>query len=147
MTDNEFHAIVDTTARLMAQMLADRGLVKRPKLFVRMLDVYTKATSHSWGGTHKPKGKARRPTITISKAYRNAAGHYWEYKAHREDPEIGEFVSANRMHHILAIVAHEISHAADHWSGDHTAHGSEWRHRYRTLRREWGLTRHIIEGA
>lgn len=138
--DSTFHARVVDAAHQCADLLIDRKLVKRPKLFKRMLEVKTKAVRGCWGGlTPQRRNKPARPTITIAKRYATATGDFWEYPRHREDPEIGAFNSDNTDHHILAVVAHEIAHAADHWSGDYSSHGSEWRHRYRTLRRELGL--------
>lgn len=138
--DTTFHTHVEQVALRCAELLVERKLVKRPGLFKRMLEVKTKNTRGSWGGlTPKRRNKAVRPTITIAKSYKDAAGKFHEYKQHQDDPEIGEFHSDDPRHHIAAVVAHEVAHAADHWSGDFTSHGSEWRHRYRVLRRELGL--------
>lgn len=136
-----FHEQVEAIAKECAATLIANRAVRRPKLFLRLLSVQTKAVRRSWGGlTRKQKGKLQRPRITIAKRYAHASGQFQEYRSIAEDPEIGTFYSDLNADHVRAVVAHEMAHAADYWDGDQTGHGSEWRYRYRILRRALGLT-------
>lgn len=131
----ELHEYASSIAEICADLLINHGMVRRPETFRRKLTV--KVRKMRSGGCGGVRGGI--PTITIADRYINEIGLFWEYPSHREDPEIGEFYSEDPTDHIKAIVAHEIAHAADHWSGNNTNHGSEWKWRYRMLRRELGL--------
>lgn len=143
-----FQQQVEAIARECATILIANKAINRPTLFLRLLQVQTKNTRRSWGGlTRKQRGKLQRPRISIAKRYATATGEFREYRAIADDPEIGSFRSNQTEQHIAAVVAHEIAHAADYWDGDRTGHGSEWRYRYRILRRALKLTRADLAGT
>lgn len=127
-------AVIDI-ANECASVLAEHGAVKRPATFKKKLSPKVKNVTNSWGGINR----LGIPTITISLSYHSVGGWYTEYARIAKDDEIGSFWSNNSMHHLQAVVAHEVAHAADYWDGDASSHGSEWRRRYRILRRHFGL--------
>jgi hypothetical protein len=137
----QFRVLVDSIAHECADELIRKKLVKRPAIFKRKLKVEVKNINRCWGGLrHDRRGKSKSPVISISTKYIDKAGLFKEYSRIAKDLEIGSFYSSLILHHIQAVVCHEIAHAADYWSGDRSRHGSEWRYRYRTLRRYFGLT-------
>jgi hypothetical protein len=140
MTEIEFQIYVEEIAHQCVDILIAEKLVKRPKTFKRQLVIQTKAVRKGWGGlTRRTSKGTRKPRITIPKRFATASGLFPEYKSFENDQQIGSFHSDNPKHHICAIVAHEVAHAADHWSGDFSSHGSEWRGRYRLLRKKMNL--------
>jgi len=140
VTEIDYLSYVETTAHQCVDILVAENLVKRPKTFKRLLVIKIKAVKRGWGGlTRRTSRGKRNPRITIPKRFASATGLFPEYKSFQNDHQIGSFNSNNTRHHIAAIVVHEVAHAADHWSGDFSSHGSEWRGRYRILRKELGL--------
>lgn len=140
MTENEYRSYIETTAYQCVDILIAERLVKRPKTFKRHLVIQIKQVRRGWGGLTRRTNKGRRnPRITIPRRFACATGLFPEYKSFQKDHQIGSFQSDDPRHHIAAVVAHEVAHAADHWNGDFSSHGSEWKGRYRTLRKELGL--------
>lgn len=71
-----------------------------------------------------------------------------EYARIHKSKEIGGFISSDPEHHQLALMTHELAHAADHWNRprmtwsekknvDFATHGGYWRSIYRILRNEF----------
>lgn len=139
-----FNEQVTLIAHQCADILIANKMVKRPATFKKKLTVKTTATDRCWGGLGRKRTGRRytyHPRISISTRREGRVGHYPEYARIAKDPEIGEFHSDDPAHLLTAIVAHEVAHAADHWTHWSGGHGSEWRRRYRVLRKALGITR------
>jgi len=141
----EFKMQVERIAQQCADILIAHKLVNQPATFKRKLKVDTRNTNSSWGGVGRTKVKGRwviYPRITIAHNHKGKTGTFVEYARISTDPEIGNYTSDDPVEHVAVVVAHEMAHAAAHWTlmWEGTGHKSEWRRRYRVLRRELGLT-------
>ena len=129
---------------LCYDILVEHKALKRPALFLQKLEITTPNTKRSYGGVWYCKRTSQPwPFVRISTYYSTVQGVFWEYRSHRDDPEIGSFNSPRSIHHMAAVVAHELAHAADFWNGDVSKsgpHGANWKRLYRLLRRELNLT-------
>jgi len=113
--------------------------------------------------TSRERGMAlnlKKHTGKVDKVWQQASlfakGGDWlmvEYTHIHCHPVIGGFVSDNAYYHGLAAICHEVAHAAQFWNHEvqcdakcervkaPVAHGEEFKHIYRNLRRTFGLLR------
>lgn len=115
----------------------DLKLIKRPATFKRKLNVKVTKIRGCWGGLdHK-----QRPQISFGLLHTDVRGTntFVEYKHIHKHKVIGGFESENHLHARMAVVAHELAHAIDHWNEDSGwgAHKDTWRFIYGQIRRTW----------
>jgi len=138
MTDNEIRSQVVRLSQECVEIAVGLKLIKRPKMFVKKMKVYVKRIERCWGGVVKTN-----PHMSFGLNSRNISGsgkgNFDEYKHIDKSKTIGGFKSANPLLPRMAVIAHEVAHAIDHWNKDTGwgAHKETWRFIYGQLRRKW----------
>lgn len=118
------HAAIKATSEryfkyLMNKYVKGRGRKKVMDNYKVSVGAYTGQSSGGISYNRKARlyhirNSVNFKSITIALEDEDKDFHFWEYAAHRDDPDIGEFWCTHPDHFIKAIAAHEAAHSVQH---------------------------------